>query len=44
MFRGTDLKIWNEEMETLQGERALIRRMRDAEAPRPTLWGVGAVA
>ena len=32
------------QMETLQGERALIRRMRDAEAPRPTLWGVGAVA
>jgi hypothetical protein len=32
------------QMETLQGERALIQRMRDAEAPRPTLWGVGAVA
>jgi hypothetical protein len=26
------------QMETLQGERALIQRMRDAEAPRPTLW------
>lgn len=29
---------------TIGGERTLIRRMRDAEAPRPTLWGVGAVA
>lgn len=28
------------QLETLQGERTLIRRMRDAEAPNPTLWAV----
>jgi hypothetical protein len=32
------------QIETCQGERALIARMREAEAPRPTLWGVGEVA
>src|ERR1035437_3548231 len=26
------------QIETCQGERALIARMREAEAPRPTLW------
>ncbi len=30
------------QMTTLQGERALIARMRDAENPRPTLWAVSA--
>jgi hypothetical protein len=30
------------QMTTLQGERALIARMREAEAPRPTLWAVSA--
>lgn len=32
------------QMTTLQGERALIARMWEAEAPRPTLWPAGAVA
>jgi hypothetical protein len=32
------------QMSTLQGERALIARMREAEKPRPTLWPAGAVA
>ena len=32
------------QMTTLQGERALIARMRDVEAPRPALWPAGAVA
>ena len=32
------------QIETCQGERALIARMREAAEPRPTLWGVGAVA
>ena len=30
------------QMTTLQGERALIARMREVENPRPTLWAVSA--
>jgi hypothetical protein len=29
---------------TVGGERTLLRRMRDAAEPRPTLWPAGAVA
>ena len=32
------------QMSTLTGERELIARMREAQAPRPTLWPAGAVA
>ena len=32
------------QIETCQGERALIARMREAAEPRPSLWPAGAVA